>query len=60
MEFASELASVLPPSLSKTMLLTTGAESNEAALKLAKLYTSKWEVVAFAASWRKSIATRNS
>ena len=33
------------------LLLSTGAESNEAALKMAKLYTGKYEVVSFNASW---------
>ncbi|ORY35051.1 dialkylglycine decarboxylase [Naematelia encephala] len=45
------LGSILPPSLSKVIFLNTGAESNEAALKMAKLYTGKHEVVAFSASW---------
>ena len=33
------------------MFLSTGAESNEAALRLAKLVTGRHEVVAFAQSW---------
>ena len=41
----------LAPGLSKVLLLTTGAESNEAALKLAKVVTGGWEVVGFAQSW---------
>jgi 2,2-dialkylglycine decarboxylase (pyruvate) len=39
------------PSLPKTMLLTTGGEANEAAIKIAKLVTGGWEVVGFAQSW---------
>jgi len=39
------------PDLPKVMLLTTGAESNEAAIRLAKLVTGKWEIVGFAQSW---------
>ncbi|HKM63938.1 MAG TPA: aspartate aminotransferase family protein [Acidisphaera sp.] len=39
------------PDLPKVVLLTTGAESNEAAIRLAKLVTGKWEVVGFAQSW---------
>ncbi|MFS8097121.1 aspartate aminotransferase family protein [Lentzea alba] len=50
-DLARRLAETLPPSLSKVQLLTTGAESNEAALRMAKLVTSKHEVVAFARSW---------
>jgi len=41
----------LAPGLTKVLLLTTGAESNEAALKLAKMATGGWEVVGFAQSW---------
>src|SRR5262249_55417435 len=44
-ELSRRLASMLPPSLSKAMFLSTGGEANEAALKLAKLYTGKFEVV---------------
>jgi 2,2-dialkylglycine decarboxylase (pyruvate) len=35
------------PELPKVMLLSTGGESNEAAIKLAKTVTGKWEIVAF-------------
>lgn len=50
-DLARRLAATLPPSLSKVQLLTTGAESNEAALRMAKLVTGKYEVVSFARSW---------
>jgi 2,2-dialkylglycine decarboxylase (pyruvate) len=50
-DFARELVATLPAPLTKVMLLTTGAESNEAALKLAKLYTGGYEVVSFDRSW---------
>jgi 2,2-dialkylglycine decarboxylase (pyruvate) len=50
-DLARRLADTLPAPLEKTLLLTTGAESNEAALRLAKLVTGKHEVVSFAASW---------
>lgn len=50
-ELAGALAKTLPPSLSRTLLLTTGAESNEAAIKMAKLYTGKYEIVSFDRSW---------
>jgi 2,2-dialkylglycine decarboxylase (pyruvate) len=33
------------------MLLSTGAEANEAAIKMAKLFTGKFEIVSFAQSW---------
>src|SRR5262245_63132700 len=47
----AEALAGLAPGLSKVLLLTTGAESNEAALKLAKVATGGWEVVGFAQSW---------
>jgi 2,2-dialkylglycine decarboxylase (pyruvate) len=50
-ELAEKLASLLPDSLSKVLLLTTGAESNEAALRLAKMYTGGFEILAFDAAW---------
>jgi 2,2-dialkylglycine decarboxylase (pyruvate) len=50
-EASAKLAATLPASLSKVLLLTTGAESNEAAIKMAKLYTGKYEVVSFDRSW---------
>ena len=39
------------PALPKVMLLSTGGEANEAAIKIAKLVTGGWEVVGFAQSW---------
>lgn len=50
-DLATKLAATLPPELSRTLLLTTGAEANEAALKMAKLYTGGYEVVSFDRSW---------
>lgn len=50
-DLARELAAGLPDPLEKALLLTTGAESNEAALRLAKLVTGRHEVVSFARSW---------
>ncbi|MGL1475054.1 aminotransferase class III-fold pyridoxal phosphate-dependent enzyme, partial [Vibrio parahaemolyticus] len=35
----------------RVMLLSTGGEANEAAIRLAKLVTGKWEIVGFAQSW---------
>ncbi len=49
-DLASRLA-VLAPGLDRVQLLTTGAESNEAAIRMAKLVTGGHEVVAFAQSW---------
>lgn len=50
-ELAERLAQVTPGALERTMLLSTGGESNEAAIRMAKLYTGKYEVVGFAQSW---------
>ncbi|AZI58220.1 aspartate aminotransferase family protein [Nakamurella antarctica] len=50
-DLARRLAESLPDPLEKVLLLTTGAESNEAALRLAKLVTGKFETVSFSTSW---------
>ncbi|MEU6304377.1 aspartate aminotransferase family protein [Streptomyces chartreusis] len=50
-ELARRLAETLPAPLDKALLLTTGAESNEAAIRMAKLVTGKHEIVSFARSW---------
>jgi 2,2-dialkylglycine decarboxylase (pyruvate) len=50
-DLAARLAEIAPAGLSKSLLLSTGAEANEAALKLAKLVTGKYEIVSFAQSW---------
>ena len=50
-ELAERLAASLPDSLDKVLLLTTGAESNEAAIRMAKLVTGRHEIVSFARSW---------
>jgi len=47
---AEELARQAPE-LSKVMLLSTGGEANEAAIKLAKTVTGKWEIVTFTKSY---------
>jgi len=48
---SQRLAALLPPQLSKALFLSTGGESNEAALKMAKLHTGNYEVVGFTGSW---------
>ena len=45
------LTALTPDPLDRAMFLSTGAESNEAALRLARLVTGRYEVVAFAQSW---------
>ncbi|WP_042267411.1 aspartate aminotransferase family protein [Paraburkholderia heleia] len=50
-ELATRLADVTPAGLDRALLLSTGAESNEAAIRMAKLVTGKFEIVGFAQSW---------
>ena len=50
-QLAKKLTEVLREGLDKAMFLSTGGESNEAAIKLAKVFTGKWEIVGLAASW---------
>ena len=50
-ELATRLASIAPKGLERSLLLSTGAEANEAAIRMAKLVTGKYEVVSFAQSW---------
>ncbi len=47
----AEGLAALVPDLPRVMLLSTGGEANEAAIRLAKLVTGKWEIAAFAQSW---------
>lgn len=50
-ELCRELAALLPSNLEKVLLLSTGSESNEAALRMAKLSTGRFEVVGLTASF---------
>ena len=50
-ELAALLASVSPGKLDRVLLISTGGESNEAALRMAKLVTGKYEIVAMNRSW---------
>lgn len=50
-DLATRLADITPDGLDRALLLSTGAESNEAAIRMAKLVTGKYEVVGFAQSW---------
>jgi 2,2-dialkylglycine decarboxylase (pyruvate) len=51
LELADRLAATLPSPLSKSLFLSTGGEANEAALRMAKLITGGFEVVALTRSW---------
>src|ERR687891_2103934 len=50
-ELARELAALLPPQLQKVLLLNTGSEANEAAIRMAKLVTGGHEVVGLTGSF---------
>ncbi|WP_158745447.1 aspartate aminotransferase family protein [Acidisphaera sp. L21] len=49
-DLAEKLASLMP-GLPRVLLLSTGGEANEAAIRIAKLVTGKFEIVGFAQSW---------
>jgi len=50
-DLAEELCAMLPPALQRVMFLNTGSESNEAAIRLAKLHTGGFEVCGLHGSW---------
>jgi 4-aminobutyrate aminotransferase-like enzyme len=50
-ELAERLARILPTGLNKSFFLNTGSETTEAAIKMAKCATGKFEIVAFSASY---------
>ena len=52
--FAQKLASLLPPQLQCTYFVNSGAEAIEGALKLAKRYTGRHEIIAFKNSYHGS------
>ncbi len=50
-QLAEAIARIVPKPLKKSLFLNTGSESNDAALKMAKLYTGGFEVVGLGGSW---------
>jgi len=52
-DLAAALAELVP-ALPRAMFLSTGGESVEAAIRLAKVVTGKWEIVSFAQSYHGS------
>jgi 2,2-dialkylglycine decarboxylase (pyruvate) len=50
-KLARKLADWLPVPLRRSMFVNTGSESNEAALRMAKLVTGGFEVIALGGSW---------
>ena len=50
-DFFEALARTLPPSLQTFQMYTTGAEAVEAAMRLAKAYTGRYEFISFFNAW---------
>lgn len=50
-DLASLIAEISPGHLDRILLVSTGGESNEAALRMAKLVTGRHEIVAMSRSW---------
>jgi 2,2-dialkylglycine decarboxylase (pyruvate) len=48
---AERLVSLVPASLDKVILVNTGGEANEIALRLAKMHTGRFEIVGLTRSW---------
>jgi 2,2-dialkylglycine decarboxylase (pyruvate) len=53
---AERLAALFPPPLEKVILLNTGSEANEVALKLAKMHTGRFELVGLTRSFHGLLA----
>jgi 2,2-dialkylglycine decarboxylase (pyruvate) len=51
LELADALLATVPPPLERTMFLSTGGESVEAAVRMAKLHTGRFEVASLTRSW---------
>ncbi|KAF2477766.1 uncharacterized protein BDR25DRAFT_275140 [Lindgomyces ingoldianus] len=56
---AKRLIDLTPRGLDKTFFLSTGGESNEAAIRLAKFYTGKFEIVGLSSSWHGMVGAAN-
>lgn len=50
-KLAKKLAEWLPKPLKRSMFVNTGSESNEIALRMAKMVTGRYEVLALGGSW---------
>ena len=51
LDLAAALDATLPSGLDRSMLLSTGGESIEVAVRMAKLYTGRFEVASLTRSW---------
>ena len=58
-ELAKQLTVALPEGLDRAMFLSTGSESNEAAIRMAKCVTGKFEIVGLGASWHGMTTASN-
>ncbi|ODQ44178.1 hypothetical protein PICMEDRAFT_18440 [Pichia membranifaciens NRRL Y-2026] len=58
-DLAEKLTNLLPDGLDRVAFLSTGGESNEYAIKLAKCVTGKFEVVGLSLSWHGMTAAAN-
>jgi 2,2-dialkylglycine decarboxylase (pyruvate) len=59
-QLAEALAKIVPKPLRKSLFVNTGSESNEAAIKMAKLHTGGFEVVGLGGSWHGVTSTASS
>ncbi len=59
-ELARKLGELLPKELRKVMFLSTGGESNESAIRMAKMHTGGFEVISVDASWHGMTAGAHS
>jgi 4-aminobutyrate aminotransferase-like enzyme len=51
LKLAECLSKLVPKPLARTMFLSTGSEACEAAIRIAKAYTGRWEIVGLGSSW---------
>ncbi len=51
LELAERLVRLVPASLNRVILVNTGGEANEIALRIAKMHTGRFEVVGLTRSW---------
>lgn len=58
-DLACKLTEALGPGLDKAMFLSTGGESNECAIRMAKVFTGKFEIVGLSSSWHGVTAGAN-
>jgi 2,2-dialkylglycine decarboxylase (pyruvate) len=56
LELAERLVAMLPAPLERVILLNTGSEANEVALKLAKMHTGRFEIVGLTRSFHGLLA----